>query len=190
MVEFNQEYKEEMDDVKNINNELRFISIEDFDMNENYEFDTNLSIEENIARKFILKKKGRDLKADKKYKLAIEHYLSLLNNSYFINDYYPYRHLAIKYELTKQLDKVTETISNFFKSGIYAHPREINWFLYKLIYLEEDSYITKDEIDSLMDYYNNHGALNKEKEHDPIFIADRIFQRRNGEIGLDDQYNY
>ena len=144
MVEFNQEYKEEMDDVKNINNELRFISIEDFDMNENYEFDTNLSIEENIARKFILKKKGRDLKADKKYKLAIEHYLSLLNNSYFINDYYPYRHLAIKYELTKQLDKVTETISNFFKSGIYAHPREINWFLYKLIYLEEDSYITKD----------------------------------------------
>ena len=190
MVEFNQEYKEEMDDVKNINNELRFISIEDYDMNEYYEFDTNLSIEENIARKFVLKKKGKDLKSDKKYKLAIEHYLSLLNNSYFVNDYYPYRHLAINYELTKQLDKVTETISNFFKSSIYAHPREINWFLYKLIYLEEDSYITKDEIDSLMDYYNNHGALNKDKEHDPIYLADRIFQRRNGEIALDNQYNY
>lgn len=190
MVKFSPEYKEEMDDVENINKNLRFISIENYDMNENYEFDANLSLEENIARKFVLKKKGRDLKEDKKYELAIEHYLSLLKNSYFANDYYPYRHLVIKYELTKQLDKVTETISNFFKSGIYAHQREIKWFIYKLIYLEEDGYITRDEIDSLMDYYNNHGALNKEKEHDPIFIADRIFQRRNGEIGLDDQYNY
>lgn len=190
MVEFSPEYKEEMNNVRDINNNLRFISIEDFDINEYYEFDANLSIEENIARKFVLKKKGRDLKAEKKYKVAIEHYLSLLKNSYFVNDYYPYRHLTIHYELTKQLDKVTETISNFFKSGIYAHPREINWFIYKLIYLEEDSYITKDEIDSLMDYYNNHGALNKDKEHDPIFIADRIFQRRNGEIALDNQYNY
>ena len=190
MVEFSPEYKEEMDNVKNINKELRFISIEDFDANEKYEFDPNLSTEENIARKFVLKKKGRDLKADKKYKLAIEHYLFLLKNSYFANDYYPYRHLAIKYELTKQLDKMTETISNFFISGIYAHPREINWFIYKLIYLEEDSYITKDEIDSLLNYYNNHGALNKDKEHDPIYLADRIFQRRNGEIALDNQYSY
>ena len=190
MVKFSPEYKEEMADVENINKNLRFISIENYDMNENYEFDANLSLEENIARKFVLKKKGRDLKEDKKYELAIEHYLSLLKNSYFANDYYPYRHLVIKSELTKQLDKVTETISNFFKSGIYAHQREIKWFIYKLIYLEEDGYITRDEIDSLMDYYNKHGALNKEKEHDPIFIADRIFQRRNGEIGLDDQYNY
>ena len=190
MVKLNQEYEKDMHNVENINNNLRFISIEDYDMTENYEFDANLSIEENIVRKFVLKKKGRDLKADKKYELAIEHYLSLLKNSYFANDYYPYRHLVIKYELTKQLDKVTETISNFFKSGIYAHQREIKWFIYKLIYLEEDGYITRDEIDSLMDYYNKHGALNKEKEHDPIFIADRIFQRRNGEIGLDNQYNY
>ena len=53
MVKFSPEYKEEMDDVENINKNLRFISIENYDMNENYEFDANLSLEENIARKFV-----------------------------------------------------------------------------------------------------------------------------------------
>ena len=61
MVKFSPEYKEEMADVENINKNLRFISIENYDMNENYEFDANLSLEENIARKFVLNKKGRDL---------------------------------------------------------------------------------------------------------------------------------
>ena len=67
MVKLNQEYEKDMHNVENINNNLRFISIEDYDMTENYEFDANLSIEENIVRKFVLKKKGRDLKEDKKY---------------------------------------------------------------------------------------------------------------------------
>ena len=53
MVKFSPEYKEEMANVENINKNLRFISIENYDMNENYEFDANLSLEENIARKFV-----------------------------------------------------------------------------------------------------------------------------------------
>ena len=66
MVKLNPEYEEDMNNVENINNNLRLISIEDYDMNEYYEFDANLSLEENIARKFVLKKKGKDLKAEKK----------------------------------------------------------------------------------------------------------------------------
>ena len=61
MVKLNPEYEEDMNNVENINNNLRLISIEDYDMNEYYEFDANLSLEENIARKFVLKKKGKDL---------------------------------------------------------------------------------------------------------------------------------
>ena len=56
MVKLNPEYEEDMNNVENINNNLRLISIEDYDMNEYYEFDANLSLEENIARKFVLKK--------------------------------------------------------------------------------------------------------------------------------------
>ena len=61
MVKLNPEYEEDMNNVENINNNLRLISIEDYDMNEYYEFDANLSLEENIARKFVLKKKGKKI---------------------------------------------------------------------------------------------------------------------------------
>lgn len=190
MARLSPEYKQDMDNVDSINRKLQFLSIDDYDLDKNYEYDANLSLEENIMRKFILKKKGRDLKDDKEYDLAIEHQLSLLDNSYFVNDYYPYRHLTIKYELKKQYGKMTDIIKRFFKSNIYAHHRHVDWFLYKLIFLEQSNYITNDEIESLVTYYDSHGALNKPKEHDPIFIADRIFQRKNGDVKLDDQYHY
>lgn len=190
MARISPEYKKDMQNVDNINSKLQFISIDDYDLDKNYEYNSNLPVEENIARKFILKKKGRDLKEDKKYELAIKHQLSLLENSYFVNDYYPYRHLTIKYELTKQYEKMTDIIKKFFRSHIYAHHRHVDWFLYKLIFLEQSNYITNDEIDSLVSYYDAHGALNKPEEHKPIFIADRIFQRKNGDIKLDNQYNY
>lgn len=103
MAILNPEYKQDMDNVDIINNKLQFLSIDNYDLDKNYEYDTNLPLEENIMRKFILKKKGRDLKDDKEYDLAIEHQLSLLDNSYFVNDYYPYRHLTIKYELKKTI---------------------------------------------------------------------------------------
>ena len=36
MVKLNPEYEEDMNNVENINNNLRLISIEDYDMTENY----------------------------------------------------------------------------------------------------------------------------------------------------------
>ena len=190
MAKLSPEYKEDKKHTKKINSTLKLISIDDYDLNEKYEYDPNLSRDENIARKYVLKKKARDLKDATEYDLAILHNLYLLKNSYFINDYYPYRYLAINYESNNQLEEMTEIIKCFFKSGIYAHDRHINWFIYKLISLEKENYITNDEIDSLVNYYNSHGALNKHKEHDPIFLADRIFQRTNGDIKLEDQWGY
>lgn len=114
----------------------------------------------------------------------------MIDNSYFVNDYYPYRHLAITYNRTKQPSHLLDTIKKFFKSGIYANTCQVNWFLYKLRDLESQNLITNDEIDELLEYYENHGFLNKHKENEPTVLADRIFQRRNGTIEIDTQYGY
>ena len=53
-----------------------------------------------------------------------------------------------------------------------------------------ESAIINNNIDELLEYYENHGFLNKHKENEPIVLADRIFQRRNGTIEIDTQYSY
>ena len=185
-----EEYVKDKEQVNEINSLLQLESLEDYDLNEYYEYDESLSVEKNLMRKFALKKRGRDLRDERDFDSAIAHQLILLENSYFSNDYYPYRHLVIKYELTKQKEKMTETIRKFFRSGIYAHQRQIDWFYYKLHFLEEDGFISKLEIDELLEYYESHGALAKSREHDPVYIADRLYQRKNGTVMLDTQWAY
>jgi len=172
-----------------INQNLKLKDLHDYNLNLLYEYDDNLSIEDNVVRKFILKEKGKSFKKPH-YDEAIDFYKKLIDNSYFANDYYPYRHLAITYNTTKQPSKLLDTIKKFFKRGIYANSCQINWFLYKLMDLESQGLITNDEIDELVEYYENHGFLNKHKENEPIVLADRIFQRRNGTIEIDTQYSY
>lgn len=182
---------EVFDDKKlnNINQNLKLKDLDDYDLNLFYEYDDSLSVEDNVVRKFILKEKGKSFKkhlCDD----AIDFYKKLIDNSYFVNDYYPYRHLAITYNRTKQPSHLLDTIKKFFKSGIYANTCQVNWFLYKLRDLESQNLITNDEIDELLEYYENHGFLNKHKENEPTVLADRIFQRRNGTIEIDTQYGY
>lgn len=182
---------EVFDDKKlnNINQNLKLKDLDDYDLNLFYEYDDSLSVEDNVVRKFILKEKGKSFKKHL-YDDAIDFYKKLIDNSYFVNDYYPYRHLAITYNRTKQPSHLLDTIKKFFKSGIYANTCQVNWFLYKLRDLESQNLITNDEIDELLEYYENHGFLNKHKENEPTVLADRIFQRRNGTIEIDTQYGY
>ena len=182
---------EVFDDKKlnNINQNLNLKDLDDYDLNLFYEYDDSLSVEDNVVRKFILKEKGKSFKKHL-YDDAIDFYKKLIDNSYFVNDYYPYRHLAITYNRTKQPSHLLDTIKKFFKSGIYANTCQVNWFLYKLRDLESQNLITNDEIDELLEYYENHGFLNKHKENEPTVLADRIFQRRNGTIEIDTQYGY
>lgn len=181
---------EVFDDKKlnNINQNLKLKDLDDYDLNLFYEYDDSLSVEDNVVRKFILKEKGKSFKKHL-YDDAIDFYKKLIDNSYFVN-YYPYRHLAITYNRTKQPSHLLDTIKKFFKSGIYANTCQVNWFLYKLRDLESQNLITNDEIDELLEYYENHGFLNKHKENEPTVLADRIFQRRNGTIEIDTQYGY
>lgn len=181
---------EVFDDKKlnNINQNLKLKDLDDYDLNLFYEYDDSLSVEDNVVRKFILKEKGKSFKKHL-YDDAIDFYKKLIDNSYFVN-YYPYRHLAITYNRTKQPSHLLDTIKKFFKSGIYANTCQVNWFLYKLRDLESQNLITNDEIDELLEYYENHGFLNKHKENEPTVLADRIFQRRNGTIEIDTPYGY
>lgn len=182
---------EVFDDKKlnNINQNLKLKDLDDYDLNLFYEYDDSLSVEDNVVRKFILKEKGKSFKKHL-YDDAIDFYKKLIDNSYFVNDYYPYRHLAITYNRTKQPSHLLDIIKKFFKSGIYANTCQVNWFLYKLRDLESQNLITNDEIDELLEYYENHGFLNKHKENEPTVLSDRIFQRRNGTIEIDTQYGY
>ena len=172
-----------------INQNLKLKDLDDYDLNLFYEYDDSLSIEDNVIRKFFLKEKGKSFKKPN-YDDAIDFYKKLIDNSYFANDYYPYRHLAITYKTNKQPSHLLDTIKRFFKSGIYANACQINWFLYKLMDLESQGFITNDEIDKLLEDYEKNGGLNKHKENQPIVLADRIFQRRNGTIEIDTQYSY
>ena len=64
-----------------------------------YEYDPSLSFNENVNNKILLKQKALILKSEKDYSTLIDYLNLLIENSYFINDYYPYRQLCIVYEL-------------------------------------------------------------------------------------------
>ena len=114
--------------INKINQNLKLKDLDDYDLNLFYEYDDGLSVEDNVVRKFILKEKGKSFKK-LHYGDAIDFYKKLIDNSYFVNDYYPYRHLAITYNTTKQHSHLLDTIKKFFRSGIYANTCQVNWFL-------------------------------------------------------------
>ena len=70
-----------------INQNLKLKDLDDYNLNLLYEYDDNLSIEDNVVRKFILKEKGKSFKKPH-YDEAIDFYKKLIDNSYFANDYY------------------------------------------------------------------------------------------------------
>lgn len=151
----------------------------ELDLDNPFGFDSNLSDEDNIKMKFILKDNGNYLTKEKLYDDAIEYYGCLKNNSYFENDWYPYRQLAMIFEKKGKHEENIENIKQLFFSGIYCNGYQYIWFIHKLnnalVYVE----IEESEIGTWLDYYNEHGAKNENKLDTPIFIADRIVKQDN-----------
>ena len=56
-----------------------------------FEYDESLDEVENILRKYSLKKRGLCLRGEE----AVSYFKNLTNNSYFENDWYPYRQITI-----------------------------------------------------------------------------------------------
>ena len=75
------------------------LQVEKFDLDKyrdkNLVFSSELSDSQNILNKFALKEMGKELAKEKEYEKLILYLESLLENSYFENDYYVYRQLAI-----------------------------------------------------------------------------------------------
>lgn len=144
-------------------------------LTEYYEYDESLSEIENIVRKFRLKQHGQILQLEEMYEEAIDFYKELIENSYFKNDWYPYRQLTIMYEKTDNHEANLENIKKFFYSGIYCNKYQLVWFKHKLKRISAN----QNDIETLISYYNQNGANNKNKMHKPVIHADCMTTRKN-----------
>lgn len=147
-------------------------SPDDFDSE--VEFDNNLNNTEKINFKYKLILKGEKLYRSRQYDKAIAFYTRLLTHELFINDYYPYFKLTRILHKEKRYDKEVETITEFFKSGIYCDKNKLEWFKNRLRRLSRYGYYDYSEI-SLLEYeFDTNGALKEELSNQPVLSADEI----------------
>ena len=159
---------------KNVNKSKKVKSNEKIQINHSY-FENSQGIE----IKANLKKTGNQYIKSKDYYGAIDFYNKLTTNMYFLNDYYPYRKLVEVYRKKKDSRRVILTIKEFFESKIYCNESQILWF--KLDFKKACKYANYDfnEFYSYLNYFNEHGLKNKDKQNDPVPIAARIQINKN-----------
>ncbi|ADC47034.1 ATP-dependent DNA helicase UvrD/REP family [Methanobrevibacter ruminantium M1] len=143
-----------------------------------FEYDDDLSLEENILRKYILKKKGLKLLKKELYDESEDYYKKLIHNSYFKEDYYPYKQLMKVYHKTKKYDKEADIIRDFFKSSVYANKYQFLYFKYKNRKLPKRARIKHNELKDLIKNYVN---LLKDSDlsNNSIPNADRLKKDKN-----------
>ena len=154
-----------------------------------YEYQSNLTELENIERKNILIQYGRFLTQNKQLTEAIKYYKYLCNNTYFSNDWYPYRQLTILYTKTKDYNANLVNIKKLFKSKTYLNKYQFLWFSEKIRQILEKNNVDEYQIQEWIDYYESHGALNKNKINK--FLADKFVKQDNKIMIITDEYfNY
>ena len=139
-----------------------------------YEYDGSLSNSDNMNRKLYLMDYGSNLFKKKRFDDCIAFYESLMKNSYFENDWYPYKMLCNVYKKLEDYDSLLENICQLLLSDIYLNDYHYLWFTDKFRIIKEHMEIDEDEVKKCLDYYDNNGAKNKEKLNVPIVVADRI----------------
>lgn len=156
--------------------------IESENLNENesplLEYDKSLSERENLQRKYALIEYGRRLLDGERYNDAIIFYKYLSNNTYFSNDYYPYRQLTVIYDSLNEYNANLVNIKKLLYSKIYLNHYQYIWFSEKLRQLSEKTDIDDYTLQRWFDYYLSHGALNKSKIN--RFLADRFIKKEDG----------
>lgn len=140
-----------------------------------YEYSNNRGIEIKAQQKDL----GNSIRKSKDYDAAEDFYKKLITNMYYLNDYYPYRKLVEVYKKKKEPQNIIKTIEDFFKSERYCNESQLLWFKY--YYKMACEYINSDfsKFGELIDYFNQHGLKNKDKQNDPVPIAARIQTGRN-----------
>lgn len=146
-----------------------------------HEYDSSLNEFENLKRKNTLIQYGKLLTQSKQTTNAIKYYKYLCNNSYFTNDWYPYRQLTIIYDKTKEFHANLLNIKKLFHNNTYLNRYQFTWFCEKIRKILENINADENELQEWIEYYESHGALNESKSNK--FLADR-FMKLNDETIL------
>lgn len=155
-----------------------------------HEYDSSLNEFENLKRKNLLIQYGKLLTQSKQTTDAIKYYQYLCNNTYFSNDWYPYRQLTIIYDKTKEYHANLLNIKKLFHNNTYLNRYQFTWFCEKIRKILEKVNADENELKEWIEYYESHGALNESKINK--FLADR-FMKLNDETILvitDEFFNY
>lgn len=161
----------------------------DFDKSPLYEYDRDLDEFENVKRKNILIQYGKSLIDKKQYNNAILYYQYLSNNTYFINDYYPYRQLTLLYEKTEDYNASIINIKKLMYSKIYLNDYQFTWFIEKIRQMGNKTFITEYEFQEWIDHYQGHGALYEKKLNK--FLADRFIKKEDKIIVIsEDEFDH
>jgi len=140
-----------------------------------FEYDESLTEVENILRKYSLKKRGFYLQGNQ----AISYFKCLTKNSYFENDWYPYRQITIRYDRTGEYESNLNNIKEMFLSGVYLNNHQYIWFTNKLRKISNHIQLDESQVNEWIEYYNMNGANNIDKIHNPIVNADRMTTKGN-----------
>lgn len=119
------------------------------------EYDEKLSEEENIIRKYVLILKGTYYFDDEMYAEAKDYYKKLMNNSYFKDDYYPYKRLIITCHKLKDYKDEADVIRDLFSSNIYCDKYQFLYFKYRNKRLPKKARIKNKELEELIKNYKN-----------------------------------
>lgn len=135
---------------------------------------TDLDISKGIEIKANQKDHGNNLMKSKDYDEAEDFYKKLITNMYYLNDYYPFRQLVKVYLKKKEYGNVINAIEEFFRSERYCSGSQLLWFKFK--YKKACKYTGRrfSQFDDCLDYFNEHGIKNKDKQNEPVPIAARL----------------
>ena len=142
------------------------------------EYDKTLTERENLKRKFTLIEHSQKLMQNEDYNNAILFYKYLSNNTYFTNDYYPYRQLTLIYDIIGDYNANLVNIKKLLYSKIYLNHYQFIWFSEKIRQLSQKTDISDYTLEQWFDYYQSHGALNRKKINK--YLADRFVKKDDG----------
>lgn len=190
--DYNQsEYIDELIDENNLeliysddfNRFKEFDSVEEEDVKANLIDLSDFDNSEGIEIKANQKDFGNKLLKSRKYDEAEDFYKKLITNMYFLNDYYPYRKLVEVYYKKRDNLNVINTVEEFFKSGRFCNESQVLWFESKYKKACKYSGYSFSNFDACLDYFNEHGLKNKDKQNEPVPIAARI-QSGGGKVKI------
>ena len=155
-----------------------------------YEYDERLSEKENIQRKYYLKRYAVELMYKGRYDDYIELLEKLKDNSYFKNDWYPYKHLCVSYDKKNNFEASLKNIKELVSREIWLNDYHYDYFIFNLKNLEKQVCIDKEDISACLDYYDNHGALNQHKSDMPTVLSDKIKMLSKDTLGIYTEENF